>query len=83
MSKWQYIKNKTTKVTCYSDTQHIGSTEYYGCCSKCDYAKGEYGDHWLNDKIWCACPVPIKQGQTIEINECFKYRTIKNEQRNG
>ena len=71
---WKYVKNKITTVTCMSDRKDIGNAEYYGCCKDCQYAKGEYGDGWLNDKIWCSCPVPIKKGQTIEINEIFKYK---------
>jgi hypothetical protein len=74
MKDWKYLQNQKVKVTCKSDTKNIGSTEYYGCCKNCDFVRGEYGDHWTSDKVWCSCPVPIKKGQTIEIVNIKKYR---------
>lgn len=77
MSNWKYLKNTKTEITCKSDTNDIGNSEYYGCCDGCIYAHGKRGDSWLTDKIWCSCPVSIKKGQTIEVIEIQKYR-IKN-----
>lgn len=77
MNDWKYLRSEQSEITCKSDTQDIGNSEYYGCCKDCPFVNGKYGDHYTTDKIWCSCPVPIKKGQTIEINEIKKYRIVK------
>ena len=78
--KWKYLKNENYKFACNnpngSDSEIYGS-DYRGCCSRCMFIHGRYGDHWTSDKVWCSCPVTLEYNQTVRIVEIKKYKFIK------
>ena len=78
MANWTYLENESFTVTCKSETQDIGSKEFYGCCEGCKFLKSYQGESWLDDRIWCGSPAPIKKGESIRVVKLIKYRKAKN-----